>query len=41
MGKSFIVAAIPAFDEEKTIAKVVILAQKYVNKVINCDDGSN
>ena len=40
MDKPFIVAAIPAFNEEKTIAKVVILAQKYVDKVIVCDDGS-
>jgi glycosyltransferase involved in cell wall biosynthesis len=40
MSKPFIIAAIPAFNEEKTIAKVVILAQKYVDKVIVCDDGS-
>jgi glycosyltransferase involved in cell wall biosynthesis len=40
MDKPFIVAAIPAFNEERTIAKVVILAQKYVGKVTVCDDGS-
>ncbi|MGB9760605.1 MAG: glycosyltransferase family 2 protein [Thermoproteota archaeon] len=41
MDKPFVVAAIPAFNEERTIAKVVILAQKYVDKVIVCDDGSS
>ena len=41
MGKrSFVVAAIPAFNEEKTIARVVLLAQKHVDKVVVCDDGS-
>ena len=35
-----VVAAIPAYNEEKTIAKVVLLAQKYVDKVVVCDDGS-
>lgn len=39
--KPFIVACIPAVDEEKTIARVVLLAQKYVDKVIVCDDGSS
>lgn len=34
------IACIPCFNEEKTIAKVVIGAQKYVDKVIVCDDGS-
>lgn len=33
-------ACIPAFNEEKTIAKVVLLARKYVDKVVVCDDGS-
>jgi glycosyltransferase involved in cell wall biosynthesis len=36
-----IVACIPAYNEEKTIAKVVIGAQKYVNQVIVGDDGSD
>lgn len=36
-----IVAAIPAFNEEKTIAKVVLQTRKYANKVIVCDDGSS
>lgn len=35
-----IVAAIPAYNEEKTIAKVVLLAQKHVDVVVVCDDGS-
>jgi len=37
---SLIVAAIPAYNEEKTIAGVILLTQKYVNRVIVCDDGS-
>lgn len=35
-----IIAAIPAYNEEKTIAKVIVLAQKHVNKIVVCDDGS-
>ncbi|NIR87469.1 glycosyltransferase, partial [Candidatus Bathyarchaeota archaeon] len=35
-----IVAGIPAYNEEKTIAKVILLAQKHVDKIIVCDDGS-
>lgn len=35
-----IVAGIPAYNEERTIAKVILLAQKYVDLVIVCDDGS-
>jgi len=38
--KPFIVACIPAYNEELTIAKVVLKAKKYVDKVIICDDGS-
>jgi glycosyltransferase involved in cell wall biosynthesis len=34
------VACIPAFNEERTIAKVILQTQKYVDKVIVCDDGS-
>lgn len=34
------VACIPAYDEERTIAKVVIGCQKYVDRVVVCDDGS-
>jgi len=39
--KPFVVACIPAYNEERTIAKVVLLAQKHVDKVIVCDDGSS
>ena len=35
-----IVAVIPAYNEEKTIAKVILEAGKFVNKVIIVDDGS-
>ncbi len=35
------VACVPAFNEERTIAAVVVGAQKYVGQVIVCDDGSN
>jgi len=37
--KHLIGACIPAFNEEKTIARVVLLAQRYVDSVV-CDDGS-
>ncbi len=39
--KPFIVACIPAYNEERTIAKVVLQAMKYVDRVVVCDDGSN
>jgi len=32
---------IPAFNEEQTIAKVIVKAKKYVDRVIVCDDGSD
>jgi glycosyltransferase involved in cell wall biosynthesis len=35
-----IVAGIPAYNEEKTIARVVLGAQKHAHIVIVCDDGS-
>lgn len=38
--KKLIVAAIPAFNEEHTIAKLVLEAQKHVDVVLVCDDGS-
>lgn len=38
--KQVMVACIPAFNEERTVAKVVIEAMKYVGKVIVVDDGS-
>lgn len=38
--KHFIIAGIPAFNEDKTIASVVLKAQKYADKIVVCDDGS-
>ena len=35
-----VVAGIPAFNEEKTIARVVLEAQKHADIVMVCDDGS-
>ncbi len=35
-----IVACIPAYCEESTIARVILSVQKYVNRVLVCDDGS-
>jgi glycosyltransferase involved in cell wall biosynthesis len=39
-GKPLVVACIPAFCEEATIAKVILSAQEHVDKVVVCDDGS-
>jgi len=38
--KPFVVACIPAFNEERSIARVVLEARRYVDRVIVCDDGS-
>jgi glycosyltransferase involved in cell wall biosynthesis len=38
--KPTIIACIPAYNEERTIARVVIEVERYVDKVIVCDDGS-
>jgi len=38
-GTPFVVG-VPAFNEEGTIAKVVLEAQKYADRVVVCDDGS-
>lgn len=38
--RPFVVVAIPAYDEEKTIARVVLQAQRQVDRVVVCDDGS-
>ena len=35
-----IIACIPAFNEEGTIARVVLMAERYVDRVVVCDDGS-
>jgi glycosyltransferase involved in cell wall biosynthesis len=36
-----IVACIPAYNEDKTIASIIIKLRKYVDKIIVCDDGSH
>ncbi len=36
-----VVAGIPAYNEERTIARVVLEAQRYANVVVVCDDGSD
>jgi hypothetical protein len=36
-----VVAGIPAYNEEKTIARVVLRAQKHAHIVVVCDDGSS
>ena len=35
-----IVAIVPAYNEEGSIAKVILRAKRYVDEVIVCDDGS-
>lgn len=37
--KPFTVACIPAFNEEETITKVVLLVRNHVDVVVVCDDG--
>ena len=39
--QSIVVVGIPAFNEEKTIASVVLSAQKHADIVVVCDDGSH
>jgi glycosyltransferase involved in cell wall biosynthesis len=36
-----VIVGIPAYNEEKTIARVVLGAQKHAHIVVVCDDGSN
>ena len=38
--KPLVVVGIPAFNEENTIAKIVLKAQEFAQNVIVCDDGS-
>ena len=38
--KPFVVVGIPAFNEEQSIAKIVLRSQKFVDAVVVCDDGS-
>jgi hypothetical protein len=41
LAKPLIIAGIPAFNEEKTIARVILGAQKHAHIVVVCDDGSD
>ena len=38
--KPFIVACIPAYNEEKNIARVLVKTSNYVDAILVCDDGS-
>ena len=40
MKQPFIVALIPAYNEEKNIATILLETEKYVDKIVVCDDGS-
>lgn len=40
MERPLVIACIPAYNEERTIAAVILRTQKHVDKVIVCDDGS-
>jgi len=37
---AFVVVGIPAFNEEKTIARVIVQSEEFADAVIVCDDGS-
>jgi glycosyltransferase involved in cell wall biosynthesis len=39
-GRAKVVACIPALDEEKMIAKVIVRAKRHVDRVVVVDDGS-
>lgn len=39
--RPYVVVGIPAFNEEQSIARIVIEAQKFADAVIVCDDGSS
>lgn len=38
--KPFVMVGIPAFNEEKTIGRMVLETQKFADAVVVCDDGS-
>jgi hypothetical protein len=38
--KPFVVVGIPAYNEERNIARVVLEAQRFADRVVVCDDGS-
>jgi cellulose synthase/poly-beta-1,6-N-acetylglucosamine synthase-like glycosyltransferase len=37
----YVVVCVPAFNEEASIARVVLMAERYVDRVVVCDDGSH
>jgi len=39
--KPFIVAGIPAYNEERSIARVIVKAMNYVDRVIVCDGSTD
>ncbi|MGD6934228.1 MAG: glycosyltransferase family 2 protein [Candidatus Bathyarchaeia archaeon] len=39
--RPFVVVGIPAFNEERAIARIIIEAQKFADAVVVCDDGSS
>lgn len=39
--KPFVVVGIPAFNEEQSIARVILESQKFADAVVVCDDGSS
>ncbi len=39
--KPFVVVGIPAFNEEKSIGRVVLQAMSHADRVVVCDDGSD
>jgi glycosyltransferase involved in cell wall biosynthesis len=39
--RPLVVVGIPAFNEEKNIAKTVLNVKRYVDRVVVCDDGSS
>jgi glycosyltransferase involved in cell wall biosynthesis len=40
-GGEQLLVGIPAYNEEKSIAKVIMKARKYADRVVVCDDGSS
>lgn len=38
--KPFVVACIPAYNEESSIGAVIVRTMGYVDRVLVCDDGS-
>jgi glycosyltransferase involved in cell wall biosynthesis len=40
LSKPFVVVGIPAFNEEHTIARVILEVKEFADKIVVCDDGS-